>query len=242
MANAKLGDYVFDIDPSKASWSYTLKTFSENTYGGRVVQILSNKVDGFQVEGYITQKGTADDPFKNMVAFSEKIKSIMEYHASTKKPLRFLFPAMDWDAQVFLKGYSNVEYRQDIAAVSYTLNFAVDTGFDGLTISPSSQGLENIPEGIGWTRSQYNTPTVSWDKAYDALGDLLKDAGAYNAGELPSLYQKIKEIIETGEEDAQPSEGSLITADTQTGGYIGVIGGLANRPLYGNSASSKYMG
>lgn len=207
MANAQIGNYVFDINPSKASWTYKLNIASQDTYGGRVVQLLSCRIEKMQVSGYLTQRGTAENQWVRMEEFERKVRDIMEWHAANKKPLKFYFPALEWSGDVYLTGYSNVKYDSKTAAVSYTLMMNVDSGFETIKEHASTEGLDVIPDGIGWVRNEYNTPTSEgWSTVKEALKKVLERAGTFNADNPPSIYQYIDEISATENQYAINSE------------------------------------
>lgn len=195
MANARIGNYVFDINPSEASWTYRMNTASQDTYGGRVIQILSCRIEGMKVRGYITSRGTAENQWSRMEEFERKVRDIMEWHAENKKPLRFSFPALDWEGEVYLTGYSDVKYDMKTSAVSYTLTMEVDSGFDTIKAHASSEGLDVIPDGVNWVRNEFNTPTSdSWETVKEALKKVLENAGTFDASNPPSIYQYIEEL------------------------------------------------
>ena len=227
MANARIGGYVFNINPSEAQWGYTLNTSSQDTYGGRVIQVLSCKIDSLQIKGYLTQKGTAENQWANMEQFEKDIKSIMDWHAKNKKPVKFSFPALGWNGDVYVTGYSNVQYDMKTAAVSYTLSMTVDSGFETIKEHASSEGLDLIPDGVGWTRNKFNTPkTDDWNTAKEALKKVLENAGTYDADNPPDIYKYMEEIsnkemeAEGGSTDLVGTESST---ETPSGGYIGLI-------------------
>ena len=208
MANMTLNGWTFDINPNEASWTYKLLTNSIDTYGGRVIQILACRVEGLTVRGYITQRGSKNRQWADMEMFEDKVKAIMDYHAKNKAPVSFSFPALNWRGQVFLTGYSDVTYDPSISAVSYTLMFNVDSGFDNVLQAGAVEkaALENIKSGINWVRSEYNTPPESaWKDVLDALKKAVENSGQYGLEERKSLYDYISELNEGKSESASDS-------------------------------------
>ena len=53
MANMRIGGYTFDLDPSSASWGYSLRLNQTDTYGGRVIQVLGCSIDTMSIRGYV---------------------------------------------------------------------------------------------------------------------------------------------------------------------------------------------
>lgn len=214
MANAMINGWTLDINPSEASWSYALQTKSQDTYGGRVIQILSCKVDSFTVKGYLpTSKpkpgGSSDTRWwAPMEAFEQKVKSIMAYHANNQKPVPFRFDALDWEGDVYLTGYSDVEYSSALAAVSYTLRFTVDSGFDTISQEVADSvkvSLGNIKDGIDYSYNEYNTPTAAgWESVKSALEKAIGDSANYST-DSKSIYEYISELSDSSNGDSSDS-------------------------------------
>lgn len=214
MANASVGGYTFDIDPSTATWTYALKTKVTPTYGGRVVQVLRCNIEGLSVGGYLTQPrgvldsgirtvegrtvsagtnvGDYDYRFAQMKRFERDVRAIMETQADGKEPMTFSYPVLGWSGKVFLVGYDAVKYDVATTAVSYRLSFEVDDGFDEIVTTVSSHGLDTLADGVNWTRNEYNTPTTDWATVKQALKDALKDAGA--SYQTDSIYTYLTQI------------------------------------------------
>lgn len=208
MANAMIGGYTFDINPSTASWTYTLKTNSIDTYGGRVIQILYCRIDNLSVSGQL--KVSRDSrQWSEMERFEGSMKSIMASHAETHEPVKFRFDALDWEGDVFLTGYSNVEYSPSTSAVSYKLMFVVDSGFATISqdVSDSEKtALGAIKSGVDYVRSVYNTPTVSsWEDVKSALKKAIGDSGNYST-ESKSIYEYISELSSGGSSDSDSGD------------------------------------
>ena len=98
---------LFDIDPESAQWSYSLKVNSVDTYGGRVIQVLSRTVDGVSIKGHLPCRHGLDateyeSQFGNMERFERDARAVAEWQAEHKRPHRFSFDALDWSGNVWL--------------------------------------------------------------------------------------------------------------------------------------------
>ena len=156
-----------------------------------------------------------------MREFERNVKDIMAAHelggralANQGKsvPARLVFSEIGWNGDVYLTGYNDVRYEPDIPAVRYTLKFDVVSGFDSIKDAASSNGLENIADGVGWVRSVYNTPSMSWDAVKDALGKVIDDAGTHDASNPADFLKYLDEAQSGGSEDGdseKTSSGSL---------------------------------
>ena len=217
MATASIGSYQFDIDPSSAQWTYTLRTRSYQTYGGRVVQILGCSIDDLSIGGYLLQpKGGDANRYNNMQTFESNITAIMEAQAESKTSVTFTYPVLDWVGQVFLVGYDSVKYDVATAAISYKLSFQVDSGFGAIKTAVSSEGLDLIPDGVNWTRNVYNTPDVSWDDVKTALTKVLESAGTSST--TASLYDYLEQVeaIEEAESTTSSDTSSSDSSSTSS--------------------------
>lgn len=52
-SNGKMKKLGLIIPPANITWSYSLRTKIENTYGGQVIQILGVQIDNFKLKGYV---------------------------------------------------------------------------------------------------------------------------------------------------------------------------------------------
>ena len=222
MATLKVGNYRFNIEPSTARWSYSMKINSIDTYGGRVVQLLSCKIDNLTVEGYIRPAKPSDVssdsmrylPYQGMRVFENNIRSIMMYHEQSRSPVRFVFSEVGWDGDVWLTGYSDVRYEPSVSAVRYVLKFDVDYGFDTVLESIDDAGeiaaLDNIASGVNWVRSVYNTPIESNNEAVKkAIESIVDDAGTFDASKPLDYYEYLKEALGSGgSDDEEGNEGT----------------------------------
>jgi hypothetical protein len=260
MANASIGSYVFDIDPSSATWTYSLKTKAYQTYGGRVIQILRCNIENMTIGGYLSQlKGSSsggirtvegrgvsggsnvggfDYRYMQMKGFERDIRSIMESQAQSKEPWTFRYPILGWEGKVFLSGYDSVRYDVETSVVSYKLSFEVDSGFDSIIRAASSQGLESVQDGVNWTRNEYNTPSTAWSTVKTALQSALKDAGS--SAQIGSIYEYIDKIGSTSSSssgtNATGTTSTDVTGDGKTNGAD--LGATVNK----NSNTQTFLG
>ena len=225
MARISVGDFIFDLLPSTASWSYKMNINSIDTYGGKVVQLLSCVIESLTIDGLISPKNPEkfrwrskvedgktvryreflDDElsqWQGMREFEHNVKQIMLYHEVAKQPVYFRFDEVGWSGDVYLTGYTDVRFEVDIPAVRYKLSFDVDSGFETIAAAVRDEGLTNIPEGVGWIRSKYNTPPTDYSAAIKAAEKVIGDSGNFSADRVGDFYEYLKEAMKS-EEDAK---------------------------------------
>lgn len=220
MPNARLGNYVFDIDPSSASWGYSLNVSRQETYGGYVLQILSRKVDDLVISGYIPLRGgDRMVQFAEMERFENDMMAIMSAQSGDPpRSITFSYPELNWEGQVFLMGYDSVTYDVQTSAARYTLRFAVDTGFEGITNIAGIDGIDNIPDGVNWVRNRYNTPSSSYkyEEIMEAIGKILDDIGQFDVNDPPTLYQKLGELAEDKKKREEKAADDVVVAKAES--------------------------
>ena len=235
---AQLGWYVFDVSPTNMSWGYSMTTKKFDTYGGRVVQLLSCKIDDITLKGYVPCRGQ-ETQFANMEEMEEQIRDLMDWQAENKKPIAFSFPALGWSGDVYITKYGDVSYSYDLVAATYTITMSVDNGFDEILESITDdalQTLQNVPDGVNWRYSVYNTPSESdWQVSLDALKAILEDSGNYGSVQLQDYYDEVLRLTEEKKNGAtqngssgntlvgQISEGIGTTLKKQTAGIFSVL-------------------
>lgn len=219
MANARIGNYLFAIDPTTASWGYTLNVKSIDTYGGRVIQTLSCKIDKLTIGGYLPVPKGNQGRYDYMLEFERNITAIMEYHSTAKKPVIFNYPALDWCAWVYLLGYKDVKFDVATSAISYSLTFEVDNGFESLLTTAESYGLDLINSGVEYVRNEFNTPRLTWEQLKTAYEKLLDDAGTME------LLDSIYDYLDQEEGDGADGENTSDKATSTTGNVAGAVGG-----------------
>lgn len=183
-----------------------------------------NRTRTVQVERFVYENEPVSQQWQGMRDFEEKVKTIMETHASIASsgkgksvPAKFRFSEVGWYGDVYLVGYNDVRYEPDIPAVRYTLKFEVAGGFDTIREAASSNGLENIADGVGWVRNVYNTPTMSWESVKEALGNVIDDAGTHDASN-PADFLKYLEEAQSGSSDGNADGAKNVDSDE---GFIG---------------------
>lgn len=204
MANARLGSYLFDVNPNSINWGYSMYVRSFETYGGRVVQILNVKVDDIVVTGQIPQGRGGQ--FEAMERVESQIHALMQKQIDDRKPIRFSMPALGIEGNVYIRSYGDIKYDYSMVAPTYTLTLAVDTGFGSVTDAARNAAVvsafSNAPKGVGLVRSQYRTPQSSnWKTVLSVMQQLYKDESVYDSDSFLALYEALAVAAEGKEGD-----------------------------------------
>lgn len=130
------------FDPNSLRWSYTLNTASYETLGGRVVQLLSVKIDSMTWEGDAGSINRLIDVF-------EKINQIMLHHESTGESVKLNLPNQGWSFEVFVVSFPEMGYDNETVTFNYSLNLEVYEDYSDITTRVMSEEIDRLLIGIG---------------------------------------------------------------------------------------------
>ena len=140
-------------DPHSIAWSYTLNTKIDETYGGRVVQILSVRLGDLTIQSRMGRGRW--EALNELIMFC---RDVMFQQKDTGEPALLSYPTKGWAVKVFL---SNVPFADQATNVSYpySLRFKVQEDVNGVLSADSmTSELNRIRDGIGYERNDYNYP------------------------------------------------------------------------------------
>src|SRR4030067_2149295 len=93
-AHAFLGvegiSHTFRFNPDAVNWGYQEDVTSQDTIGGRVVQLLSVQVQDITVEGRAGSRG-------ELQRLAENVRDIMAFHVRTPRPVSLRVPSRNWN-------------------------------------------------------------------------------------------------------------------------------------------------
>lgn len=144
----------FRTNPNEIWWSYTLNTNVEQTYGGRVVQILSTRIEDLIVKVDCGRGG-----WEYLTQIVDFIRQMMiDQREGGGTPGTFSYTTRRWNMKVYSL---SVPFQDQVTAVNreLELRFKVLEDLNGeiSQLSMSSE-LARLQEGIGFRKSGYNDP------------------------------------------------------------------------------------
>lgn len=155
---------VFRTNPNEITWDYELITHIEQTYGGRVIQILGTKMDNLKVTVDCGQGGW---PYAMYVV--QFMRDLMVTQRNGQ-PATFTYTTRGWQLQVFAL---NVPYHDAVEETirELTLDFKIQQDVSGLQSSASiSEALASLAQGIGFFPNQFNSTAVGATAPDNASG------------------------------------------------------------------------
>ena len=145
-----VGTLTFRTNPNEITWDYELITHIEQTYGGRVVQILGIKMDNLVVKVDCGQGGW---PYAMYVV--QFMRDLMVTQRNGV-PAMFTYTTRGWQLKVFAQ---NVPFHDAVPETvrEMELNFKIQQDVTGAQTSASlSNILNSLQDGIGFYTSIFN--------------------------------------------------------------------------------------
>jgi hypothetical protein len=144
-----VGTLTFRTNPNSITWDYNLITNVQQTYGGRVIQILGAKVDNLQVKVDCGQGGW------DYAAYVVQFMRDMMMTQRNGKPGNFIYTTRNWNLQVFAM---NVPFHDAVEETvrELTLQFKIQQDVSQVAIAETSiaNALMGIQQGIGFLGSE----------------------------------------------------------------------------------------
>jgi hypothetical protein len=177
----------FRTNPNKIRWSYELKTKVDETYGGRVIQILSTSIGDLTVTA---DAGRGSWPYMRQTA--EFFRDMLFDQREGGLPGTFTYPGRGWEMKVYALQFPYRDKWDDVRR-EFTMQFKVQEDVSGI-ISSNTIALElaKIKKGIGYSHNEYNTPEMnekpaSTDGTEGGLAGLVGDGGGLVQGVLGGI-------------------------------------------------------
>lgn len=157
--------FRFRTNPNQFQWTYTLNKRVDQTYGGRVIQLLGTKIDDFVLKA--DAGGGRWDYTNRMANF---MRDVM-VDQRDGEPATFEYTARGWKLNCYIV---SVPFQDEVEAVlrEFEIQMKVQEDVSGLMSSNSlSAELRRLQDGIGFRRSKYNDPTKQGQTLTDQIGD-----------------------------------------------------------------------
>lgn len=174
--------FRFRTNPNQFSWTYTLNKRVDQTYGGRVIQLLGTKIDDFVFKA---DSGGGRWGYSNSVA--KFLRDIMVDQRGGE-PAVFEYTKRGWKLNCYVV---SVPFQDEIGEVlrEFEITCKVQEDVSNiLTKNSLDAELSRLKDGLGYRRTRYNDPTMQDSQMVDLAGDF---AGSLNLGELTDALQGI---------------------------------------------------
>lgn len=176
LSHPTAGNFQFRTNPNEITWSYRLNTKVENTYGGRVVQVLSTNIDDLVVK---VDCGRGGWPY--LMKVCQYFRDLL-VEQRKGEPASFRYTTRGWHMNVYAV---SIPFQDQVDATvrELTLNFKVQEDVSGVVSGQTlSAELKKVHDGIGFRLSDYNNPNGTFlenDPAVTIIGSM--------AGMIPTM-------------------------------------------------------
>lgn len=167
----------FRTNPNEIWWSYSLNTHVEQTYGGRVVQILGTKIEDLVIK---IDCGRGGWTYLNQVVDFLR-EMMMEQRKNGGTTGTFTYTTRNWRLKVYAL---SVPFQDAVTATTRELEIRFKVAED-VTGAISKLSLDTelarLRDGIGFTKNQYNTPAASLSR----LSPTIAETAGVTLGAIP---------------------------------------------------------
>lgn len=140
----------FRTNPNEITWDYELITKVQQTYGGRVVQVLGVKMDNLVVK---VDCGAGGWPYAMYVAQFMRDMMVTQRNGQAGT---FTYTTRNWKLKVFAKSIPFFDTVTETIR-ELELTFAIQEDIAGTNISSSiADALTKLQVGVGWLVSGFN--------------------------------------------------------------------------------------
>lgn len=176
MHHPEVGTLRFRTAPNEFGWTYTLNKRIDQTYGGRVVQLLGTKIDDFQFKA---DCGAGRWEYANKV--SKFMRDVMIAQRNGK-PATFEYTTRGWKLNCYVV---SVPFEDAIEEVKreFTVQCKVQEDVSGVMSKNTLDAeLLRLQDGINFSRSKYNDPLAGQgvtdsEKGVFDVQQVIEDAG-----------------------------------------------------------------
>lgn len=154
-----VGTLRFRANPKEFNWSYTLNKRVDQTYGGRVIQLLGTRIDDFSFKA---DAGLGRWPEVNRVARFMSQVMIVQRNGI---PATFEYTTRGWKFRAYVVSVPFSDAVEEVLR-EFEIGLKVQEDVSGLMSRNTLQAeLRRLQDGIGFSRSKYNDPMYGQNRS-----------------------------------------------------------------------------
>jgi hypothetical protein len=177
-----VGTLRFRSNPKQFNWSYTLNKRIDQTYGGRVVQLLGTRIDDFS---FTADCGRGRWDEMNRVAHFMRNVMVKQRNG---RPATFEYTTRGWKFNAFVVSVPFADAVEEVLR-EFEVSMKVQEDLSGLISSNTlAAELRRLQDGIAFRRSRYNDPrfgenqSIGDPEAFDTIANGAARVAAQTAG------------------------------------------------------------
>jgi hypothetical protein len=185
MGEATFGGWAFRVDPDGIQYGYKPKINSKANIGGKVVQVFGVSISDITLSGSFGIGGRAEQE-RFLAQMLDVARSQADNPSVT--PQRLVWPDRGLNVPCWLKSYSEGQSDASVVAspemfsLKWRLVLVPESG-GSLAGYATTQLVDRMSVGIGWTKSAYNGPINGPTGVVEALTG---SSGFTGVGSAPS--------------------------------------------------------
>lgn len=179
--------YRFAFNPDSVAWGYSENVVPTSTIGGKVIQLLSVKVDSMEVTGMAGSR-------QELQALAQHVFAFMEYHSRSQNPVDFVVPSRRWHFRVYVVGLPAVGWTVATVGYPWRLRFEVDEDLGITTPTILRNELNRLAKGIGYDPRYSGGDVDAW---FEGAGTSTDGTGGTGGVEVPAkgtIEEKIRAV------------------------------------------------
>jgi len=143
--------YQFRTNPNSITWTFNLVKYVDETYGGRVVQLLAVNIDSLTVTAH-AGRGGWDHLYQTVLFFRDMLVN----QRDSGDPGVFEYVNRGWKFSVYALGIPLNDKVTEVAR-EFTMTFKVQEDVSGIASAQTLDAeLFKLKEGIGYEHNAYN--------------------------------------------------------------------------------------
>lgn len=152
LSHPEVGTLRFRSNPKEFNWSYTLTKRIDQTYGGRVIQLLGTRIDDFSFKA---DCGAGRWEYMNKVATFMRDIMIRQRGG---KPATFEYTTRGWKFNAYVVAIPFADAVEEVLR-EFEVSLKVQEDVTGvMSKNTLSTELRRLQDGLGFRRSKYNDP------------------------------------------------------------------------------------
>lgn len=203
----EVGTLRFRSNPKEFNWSYTLNKRVDQTYGGRVIQLLGTRIEDFSFKA---DCGAGRWEYMNKVANFMRDILIRQRGG---KPATFEYTTRGWKFNAFIASVPFADAVEEVLR-EFEVTLKVQEDVSGV-MSKNTLGAElrRLQDGIAFRRSKYNDPIFE----QNANGIPIPNLGPVGE-QLNAVVTQTQNFLPNGLPNAIASAGNLMESIVNPGG------------------------
>lgn len=154
LSHPEVGSFRLRSNPKEFNWNYTLTKRIDQTYGGRVIQLLGTRIEDFT---FTADCGAGRWEYMNRAA--KFMRDIM-IRQRGGRPATFEYTTRGWRFNAFVVAMPFADAVEEVLR-EFQVTLKVQEDVTGV-MSRNTLGAElrRLQDGLGFRRSKYNDPII----------------------------------------------------------------------------------